>query len=148
QPMGGLGGKARQLAEKAKTLSDVLGAAAKPQSPEDQKSADEIARIMQSLELKAATERLAQLPAQVDGKKLEDARMAALDGAERMEAAAEQLAKLHRAVVAPKVEELSKLEQAASRLNEELDALESDPQINAWHAQAGELLQGLEEAGI
>ncbi len=148
QPMGGMGGKARELAEKARTLGDVLGAAAKPQSPEDQKSADEIARILKSLDLNSAIQRLAQLPAQVENKKLDDARMAALDGAERMEAAAEQLAQLHRNVVAPKVEELSKLEQMASRLNDELDALENDSQITAWHGQATELLQGLEEAQI
>jgi hypothetical protein len=148
QQAAGMGGKARELAEKARTLADVLGAAAKPQSPEDQKSADEIARILKSLELNAAIDRLAQLPAQIESKKLEDARLAALDGAERMEAAAEQLAKLHRNVVAPKIEELSKLEQMASRLNDEVDALESDPQITTWHVQASELIQALEEAEI
>ena len=35
-----------------------------------------------------------------------------------------------------------------SRICVRIHALESDQQISAWHAQASELLQGLEEAGI
>src|SRR5205823_1869421 len=42
----GLGGRARNFSEQAKTLVDVLTAASKPQTPSDQKSADEVARIM------------------------------------------------------------------------------------------------------
>jgi len=47
-------------------------------------------RIVQSLDLKGVADRLAQLSSQVENRKLQDARMAAGDGAERVESAAEQ----------------------------------------------------------
>jgi hypothetical protein len=144
----GLGGMARELVEKSKTLTDVLGAASKAASPEDQKSAEEVARIMQSLGLAGVAERLGQLPSQVRNGKLQEARATAGDGAERMEAAAEQFAILHRTIVAPKVEELAKLEEKLVQLDNQLEKLDTDPRITVWHQEASDALEKLDEAGI
>jgi hypothetical protein len=110
----GLGGLARNAAEKAKTLVDVLGAASKPESPADQKSADEVARIMKAADVQGVAARLSQLPGQIENRKLQDARTTAGDGAERLEMAAEQLAMLHRTIVAPKVQELISISSSIS----------------------------------
>jgi len=139
---------ARNLAEKAKTLANVLGAASKAETPADQKSADEVARIVKALDLKGATDRLAQLPSQIENRKLQEARAAAGDGAERMESAAEQLGVLHRTIVAPKVEELARLEQEAMQLNDRLDKLDTDARITTWHLAADALLAKLERLGV
>jgi hypothetical protein len=148
QPMRGLGGMARDLAEKAKTLADVLGSASKPAAPADQKTADEVARIMKAVDLKGVTDRLAELPAQIEGRKFVDARATAGDGAERMESAAEQLGALHRAIVAPKVDELAKLEQNVAQLDNQLDKLDTDPRVTTWHVAADDLLAQLDDLGI
>lgn len=148
QEMRGLGGKARDLAEKAKTLADVLGAASKPEAPQDQKSGEGISRIMQALDLKGVADRLAQLPDQIANRKLQDARATAGDGAERMESAAEQLGVLHRSIVAPKVAELARLEKDAAQLNDQLDKLDNDSKVTDWHVEADDLLNKLDDAGI
>jgi hypothetical protein len=148
QQMRGLGDMARELAEKAKTLADVLGAASKPEAPADQKSADEVARIMKALDLQGVTDRLGQLPAQVESRKLQDARATAGDGAERMESAAEQLAVLHRTIVAPKVEELARLEQKVVQLDNQLDKLDAEERVTTWHVDADDLLAKLDDVGI
>ncbi|HXT57924.1 MAG TPA: DUF4175 family protein, partial [Pirellulales bacterium] len=108
---GGLAGDAEQIADKAETLADVLAAAARADDPQDQESAKKVEELVRSLDLKALAERLAQLPEQVRQEKLAVARAVAGDGAERMEAAAEKLGALRRAIVAPRVDELAKLEE-------------------------------------
>jgi len=144
----GLGRTARKLAEKAKTLADVLGAASKAETPADQKSADEVARIMKALDLAGTIDRLVQLPAQVELRKLQDARASVGDGAERMESAAEQLAALHRTIVAPRIEELAKLEQKTMQLDNQLDKLETSERVTTWHVEADALLARLDDLGI
>ncbi|HWB11416.1 MAG TPA: DUF4175 family protein [Pirellulales bacterium] len=146
--MPGLSGEAERIADKAQTLSDVLAAAAKADSPEEQAAAKKIEELVQKLALKALAERLSDLPEQVKNGKLEDAKTAAGDGAERMEAAAEQLGALRRSIVAPQVDELAKLEQQLAGLDDRLDELETDPQVTGWHVDADALLDQLEEAGV
>ncbi|HEX5447133.1 MAG TPA: DUF4175 family protein, partial [Pirellulales bacterium] len=113
-----LAGDAQQIADKAETLADVLAAAAKSDQPEDQASAKKVEELVGSLGLKSLSERLADLPEMVRNDNLADARATAGDGAERMEAAAEQLAVLRRAIVAPRVGELAELEQKLAALDD------------------------------
>lgn len=144
----GLAGAAQQIADKAESLADVLTAAARADSPEDRQAAEKVEALMKSLDLKGLAERLADLPGQVRDEKLADARAAADDGAERAEAAAEQLGALRRAIVSPKVDELAKLEESLAGLDDRLDQLESEPQITGWHVDADELVEELDAAGI
>ena len=65
-----------------------------------------------------------------------------------MEAAAEQLAVLHRTIVAPKVEELAKLEEKLVQLDGQLDKLDAESRITVWHQEASDALEKLDEAGI
>lgn len=139
---------AQQIADKAETLADVLAAAAKSDRPEDQASAKKVEEMVRSLGLKALTQRLADLPEMVRNAKLEDARATVGDGAERMEAAAEQLAVLRRSIVAPRVDELAELEQKLAALDERLDELDTNERITGWHVDADQLLERLDEAGV
>jgi hypothetical protein len=148
EPMQGLGGKAREVAEKAKTLGDVLGAASKAKTPADEKSAAEVARLVEALDMKGMSERLGQLAGQIENQKTADARAALSDGAERMEAAAQQLGALHRSLVAPKVEELAQLEQQLLKLEKQLGQLDTESRLTRWHTEASELLDKLEEMEI
>lgn len=146
--MPGLDEEAAKIAERAKTLADVLGAASKADSPEDQASAKKIQELMGTLKLPELTERLEQLPGQVRDGKLQDAKVAAGDGQERMEAAAEALAALHRNIVAPKMDELAKVEEKLTTLEEDLERLDTPTRITAWHMDANALLEELAKLGI
>jgi hypothetical protein len=146
EAMKGLGGRARDLAEKAKTLGDVLGAAAKADAPADEKSAEEVARLVKALDLKGLFDRLGQLPAQLEQRKFAEARATLSDGQERTESAAQQLAVLRRSLVTPKVEELAQLEGRVLQLDKQLDQLDTEPRITQWHMETGELLDKLDEA--
>jgi hypothetical protein len=144
----GLGGAAERIAEKAETLNDVLAAAMKSDKPEDQAGAKKIDELIQKLALKALAERLAALPEQVREGKLEDAKTVAGDGAERMEATAEQLGALRRSIISPQIDELAKLEEQLAGLDERLDELDTQQRITGWHIDADALLEDLDAAGI
>ncbi|MBC7854233.1 MAG: hypothetical protein IAF94_12430 [Pirellulaceae bacterium] len=146
--MPGLDGQAEDIAEKATTLADVLGAAAKANTPEDQASAKKVQELVGKLKLDELTQRLQDLPGQVGAGKMQEAKAAAGDGSERMEAAAEQLSALHRSIVAPKVDELAKLEAKLNGLGEELTQLDTPTEITGWHMDATALLEELEKAGV
>jgi hypothetical protein len=144
----GIEGQAQQIADRAKTLADILGAAAGSTNPEDQATAEKLKGLMGTHGLPDLTQRLQNLPDQVAGGKMEDAKANADDGAERMEAAAEQLGALHRAIVAPRVDELAKAEQKLTVLDDELDQLETPTDITGWHVEASAILEELDKLGV
>jgi hypothetical protein len=146
--MPGLGADAERIADRAETLADVLAAAGRPDRPEDEPTAKKVAGVAESMKLPDLTERLKDLPGQVEDGKLEDAKTNVGDGAERLESAAEQLAALHRSIVSPKVDELAKIEMQLSQLNEELDQLETPSDITGWHLDAENLLDELDAVGV
>jgi hypothetical protein len=117
-PMNGLGGAAEKIADKAETLADVLGGAAKATTPEEQEAAKKVEGLIAGMGIGDLTERLQNLPSQIGAGKLEDAKANAGDGADRLEATAEALAELHRAIVSPRVDELAKVEAKLSGLDE------------------------------
>jgi len=146
--MPGLGGSAERIAEKAKTLNDVLGAAGRADRPEDVGSAEKVKALVGSLDLAGALDRLGKLPEQVKNKKLQDAKATVGDGAERLETASQQLSVLHQAIVAPKVAELAELEQKLAALREQLDKLDTDARVTGWHMEANQALDQLDDKGI
>jgi hypothetical protein len=91
---------------------------------------------------------LQNLPSQIGAGKLEDAKANAGDGADRLEATAEALAELHRAIVSPRVDELAKVEAKLSGLDEELDQLDTPSKITGWHMDAEQIFDELEKAGV
>ena len=144
----GLGGQAQQMADRAETLADVLGAIGGSTNPEDQQSAQKVKDLVGGLGLPDLVERMQNLPGQIGNGKLEEAKNNAGDAAERLESASQQLADLHRAIVAPKVDELAKVEEQLTNLDEELDQLDTPTDITGWHVAAAALLEELDKLGI
>lgn len=147
-PMPGLGGQAEDIARQAQTLQDILKAASGATDPQDAESAKKVEGLIGSLKLDELTKRLESLPEQVGSGQMQDAKATAEDGAERMEAAAEQLSALQRSIVAPKIDELAKLEAKLAALDGQLDQLETSEKITEWHLAATSLLEEVDEAGI
>jgi DNA-binding FrmR family transcriptional regulator len=148
EKMAGLGGAAEMIAEKAETLADVLAGAAKATTPEEQDAAKKVEELINGMGIGELTERLKNLPGQVGAGKMADAKATAGDGSDRLAAAAEALAALHRAIVAPRVDELAKVEEKLSGLDEQLDELETQSKITGWHMEAQEILDELDKAGV
>jgi hypothetical protein len=144
----GLGGMAEKIAEGAKTLTDALVAASRADTPEEQETGKKVDELAKGMGIGDLTERLKNLPGQVGDGKLEDAKATTGDGAERLEATAEQLGLLHRSIVAPKVDELAKVERELANLDERLDQLDTPTKITGWHIDADELQDELDKAGV
>jgi hypothetical protein len=136
------------MADRAETLADVLGAIGGSTNPEDQQSAQKVKDLVGGLGLPDLVERMQNLPGQIGNGKLEEAKNNAGDAAERLESASQQLADLHRAIVAPKVDELAKVEEQLTNLDEELDQLDTPTDITGWHVAAAALLEELDKLGI
>ncbi|HEX5104149.1 MAG TPA: DUF4175 family protein, partial [Pirellulaceae bacterium] len=146
--MPGLGAAAEKIAERAQTLADVLGGAAKATTPEEEAAAKKVEELVSGMGIGELTERLQNLPGQVGEGKKEEAKANAGDGSERLESTAEQLANLHRSIVSPQIDELAKVEQQLTALDEEIDVLETPTQITGWHMDATELMDELDKAGV
>lgn len=144
----GLAGMAEDLAEKAKTLQDVLGAARTADAPEDEPSAEQLGALVERLAIDKTLERVGQLAGQVEAGQMEDARNNAGEGAEQLELAAEQLGALHRVIVAPELDRLAKADEAITALLEELNQLDTRAKVSGWHQEANDLLDALQQAGV
>jgi len=144
----GLGGFAQKIAEEAKTLTDALGAAARADTPQEQETGKKVDELVKGMGIGDLTERLKDLPNKVGQGKMEDAKATTGDGAERLEAAAEALGLLHRSIVAPKVDELAKVERELAALDQRLDQLDTPTKITGWHMDADELQDELDKAGV
>ena len=140
--------RAEQLQKMGETLKDVLNAIAQSNEPADKEAAAKLEAILKETELMKAIEAMKESAEQIRSEQFDDARLAAIDIAERLEIAAQRLDAAYRNIVAPQAEELRKLEQALAELREKLEALETEAQIEAWHREAQDLLDQAEKRGI
>jgi hypothetical protein len=144
----GLGAQAEKIAEKARTLQDVLSAAGKAETPEDESAAEQVAALVERIGLTKTVERLGQLPGQIGSGQIEDAKNTAGEGSEQMESAAEQLGALHRVIVAPDVDQLAKVDEEITVLTDKLDELDAQTKVGGWHQEANDLLEDLDKMGL
>ena len=138
----------RKRSPKGQDAGRCFGAAARADTPEEQETGKKVDELAKGMGIGDLTERLKNLPGQVGEGKLEDAKVTAGDGAERLEATAEQLGLLHRSIVAPKVDELAKVERELANLDQRLDQLDTPTKITGWHMDADELQDELDKGGV
>ena len=140
--------RANQLAEMGRTLQDVLQTIGQSTDPADKEAVAKVQEVIKESNLDKLVGQIVQIADLVRAKKDTDAKLAGLDAAERLEIMARQLDAAYRAIVAPKVEELRKLEQMLADLREKLTQLETPAQVAAWHREARNQLERLEKAGV
>ena len=136
--MPGLGG----TAEKAKTLKDILENLAASQTAGDADAARKAAGILKQEDLKAAIERLEKAGAGGDDKAERQ------DLAERFAALGQKLDQAYREAVAPRLEELAKLEREANDLEQRAGAADDAADWRRVQQQTGEFTERLENAGL
>jgi hypothetical protein len=140
--------RAEQLEKTGETLKDVLQAISQSNDPADKDAVAKLEALLKETELLKAIEAMKESSEMIRSEKYDDARLASLDLAERLEIVAQRLDAAYRAIIAPQAEELRKLEQALADLREKLDELETQGQIAAWHREAQELLDRADKLGI
>lgn len=140
--------RAEQLQKMGETLKDVLQAIAQSNEPADKEAAAKLDAILKETDLLKALDAMKEAAEQIRSQQLDDARLSALDIAERLEITAQRLDVAYRTIVAPEAEELRKLEQALAELREKLETLETEAQIEAWHREMQDLLDQAEKLNI
>ncbi len=140
--------RADQLAERGKTLQDVLNAIAQSTDPNDKDAVAKIQAITKEIDINKLVTEMGQVSNMIRSKKDDDAKLSSLDAAERLEIMAQRLDGAYRGIVAPQAEELRKLEQALADLREQLKELETPSQVATWHREARELLDKLDKLGV
>lgn len=140
--------RADQLAERGKTLQDVLNAIAQSTDPNDKEAVAKIQAITKEIDINKLVAEMGRVSNMIRSKQDDDAKLSSLDAAERLEIMAQRLDGAYRGIVAPQAEELRKLEQALADLRDQLEKLETPSQVAAWHREARELLDQLDKLGV
>lgn len=133
----GLGG----AAEQAKTLKDVLENLAGSKAEGDADAARKAAGILKNEDLKSAIERLEKAGAGDDKGERQDL-------ADRFGALGQKLDQAYREAVAPRLEEISKLERAANDLEQKAGAADDAADFRRLTQQSAEFIEKLEAAGL
>jgi hypothetical protein len=139
---------AEKNAEAGKTVLDVLNAIMRSTNPADRDVVSRVDSLLKEQQLDETVGRMGGVAEQLREGKTDEARVGAADTAERLEAAANQMAVAVRELTAPQLENLMALEQALQELRERLEQLESERAVVAWHRDAAKLLEQLEQLNI
>jgi hypothetical protein len=140
--------RAEQLAESGKTLGDVLKSISQSTDPADADAIRMLEAVLQETNLTQAIANMRQAAGTIRSGSFDDAQVAGLDLADRLEIASQRLGSIYRQVVAPRAEELRDIELALAELKERLERLETPAQVAAWHRDIRQLLSKLEELDV
>lgn len=140
--------RAQELAESGRTLEDILKAITDSAEPADAEAVRLVQAVLKETNLTQAIANMQQAAVAIRSGDLDEARLASLDIADRMEITSQRLGAAYRQIVAPQAEELRDAEKALAELRERLERLETPSQVAAWHREARELLDKLEKLGI
>jgi hypothetical protein len=133
----GLGG----AGEQAKTIKDVLEAVAGSKAEGDADAARSAAAVLKSEDLDAAIKRLNKPGAGMDAAERKDL-------ADRFAALGQKLDQAYREAVAPRLNELAKLEREANELAQKAAAADDAADFRRLGQQGNDLAEKLEAAGL
>jgi hypothetical protein len=128
-------------AEQAKTLKDVMEQVAGSGSEGSAEAARKVAGLLKQEDLKAAMERL-------EKPGVGDDRGERQDLAERFAALSRKLDQVYRETIAPRLEELARLEREANELEQRAGAADDAADWRRLRQQGVEFIEHLEAAGL
>lgn len=140
--------RAEQLAESGRTLDDILKTILQSTDPADAEAARLVEAILKETSLSEAVANMQRVAGTIGSGNLDDARLASLDVADRLEIASQRLGNAYRLIVAPQAEELRDIENALALLREKLEKLQTRSQVASWQREMRELLDRMEKLGI
>ena len=136
--------QAGRIARGGATLLDLLQSVIDAEDPAAAETAGRLAEAMRAEDLEATAAELQRQAEQLGGGTSEPLPAEAQELAGRLESAARRLDKLYRAIVAPELDELARLEARAAMLAEQLETVENRPQAAGFSIEARDLLEELE----
>ena len=136
-----LAARADKLARTGQTLQDILKSISESGEPADKDSIAKVEAILKETQLLKSIEAMQEVAGAIRSGKMASGRSTSLDVADRMEIAAQRLNATYRAIVAPQIEELRKLDSNLEALREQLEELETRGQVAAWERKARELME-------
>ena len=143
----GMGDPARleRLREAAKTLEAWLkGASLRAEGD----AAGQVRDVVEENPVSRVVERMDRVGDLIVAGKKSESREEAKAASRLLEALAQKLDVLHRAIVAPEIATLVEIDKRLAELTESLKTLKTDAEITAWHMKAAELVRDLERAGL
>ena len=139
---------ARQLEEEGKTLEDLLKAIARSDREQDQEAAGDVAKILEDQQISATLKQMGELTQMVSRGAIRGATTLSADVQNRMELTGQDLERLHRRIVAPRIDQLMKLERRAAALLKKAQELETKEAVAQWRMAARQLLDELNDAQL
>ena len=136
---------AEELAETGRTLDDVTKAIANSPREQDQESAAQVGRVRDEQQVAKQVEQMERMADMIQKEDYSGAQAAAGELSERLQITAQELEGVHRSLVAPRLAKLMELEQKALGLVEKLKELETEKDVAAWHREARELLDEIDQ---
>jgi hypothetical protein len=140
--------QAEENAETGKSIRDILNSILKSNDPADREVIAKVEGIMKDSNLDETVKRMEAIGSQLRDGRTDDARIGAQDSADRWEITAGRLGAAFREVSAPKLEELMDIERRLAELRERMENLKSERDVTKFLADAGKLLQRLEEMKV
>jgi hypothetical protein len=142
---GAVGDAPRRLAQRGRTLQDVLDALI-GDTESDQDLTAKIAVARENARLDLFIHQMELLGKSPRGVQHVGDVTEAAQHAERLEVLTHQLDALHGAVVTPRLNQLIAWENQAAMLRDRLDVLASEAEISHWHLDSERLLEALAQA--
>jgi hypothetical protein len=139
--------QSQRAAERARTFEDVLQAIAGSTNLEDGEAADRVSEIMAEQQVAETVERIEQVPSALEQETTPETLTELADLADRMELTADQLDRLYRSIVMPRIELLRELEEEAVSLERQSPQLADQHGVQGWEQELDELLEEVEQAG-
>jgi polyhydroxyalkanoate synthesis regulator phasin len=143
-----LAARAAQMTRTGQFLEDILKSVSESAEPADQRAAEKAKEILQEANLPETIQAMQDVGEMVQEGKMNEARAASLDVADRMKVAAQRLDAAYQELLAPQVQALRNLEEGISELREQLKDLETQAQIAKWHRKANDLLEQAKELDV
>ena len=139
---------AEELQEDTRTLEDLMKSIAASDRPEDQRAANEVERLIDEQDISSLVEQMRDVQELTENQEFASAGTSARAVASKMEITSQTLEKLHRRLVAPRIEELVELEKQAARLLQQMENVESKGDVEQSRMSARELLDKIEDSGL
>ena len=143
-----LASAAADQAELAKTVDDILDSIVQGLGDPEDNMVKRITEIMEENKLSQLIARMQAVPETIDAMNWADARVQAGDLGDRFDIVSQRLDAMHRELLAPRVEQLRKLEKRAVETRKNLEALETVAEVDRWHVRADGLLDDISAADI
>jgi len=137
--------------EVAETILDILDSIIDPEKgiiDSEDKMVKRIQELKADNKLEQSVARVQSLHEVINTLVWNDAEVSTSDLAERFDIVSQRLDAMHRELLSPRIEQLTKLEERAVKAKQKLRQMQSEDQVSRWHERAEGLADDIDAAEI